>query len=75
MVVVVCAWNDLHVVLERAVEGVGESDGESRCQKIDVELKIALGIKAMHGQSAAPSIRRADEIERQGPKREIFQRP
>jgi hypothetical protein len=48
--------NDLHGVLKTAVQGVGESDGESRGQKIDINLKMPRGIKPVKPHNAAAAV-------------------
>ena len=62
--ILIGAGDDLHILLEGAVEGVGEGDGESRREKIDIKLQIALRIEPVNDECAAASIGRTHQIER-----------
>ncbi len=48
--------NDLYGVLKTAVQGIGESRGESRGQKIDINLKMPRGIKPVEHYGAAAAV-------------------
>jgi len=56
LIILTCKGNDLHGVLKTAVQGVGESYGESGGQKVDINLKMPGGIKAVEHHGAAVAV-------------------
>jgi hypothetical protein len=56
--------NDLDRVLKSAVQSIGESDGEFRSQKIDIQLKIARRVKPVNHHRAASAVGRTHQIKR-----------
>jgi len=48
LIVLTRVRNDLHAVLESAIQSVGKSGGETHCQKIDIELQVPLRIQAVN---------------------------
>ena len=69
----ICEGDYLHGVLKGPIEGIGQSCGKCRGQKIDIQLQVALRIEAVHHQSAAAAAGGTHEIEGQSPKRQAIQ--